>query len=124
MKTFLCTCFLFSFLFVFSQTRTSPPVVTSPQTFGYVDGTRIDSLNAEYATFEWGAERLFFDYGQSQTRKKTTVTDENGDPLMFARHSKAFTLNFLYFNKWQLNKAYYNLSEKNEVFIMKKLHDH
>lgn len=123
MKKLLFFCFLCQSLTAFSQMKPVQPAVTDPQTFGYVDGIRIDNLIAEYATFEWGAERLFIDYGQSGTRKKTTVTDKNGEPLMFARHSISFTLNFLYFNGWELNQAYYNQFDKTDVLIMKKRHN-
>ena len=123
MKKFLFSCFLFQSVLVFSQIKPVQPAITDPQTFGYVDGIRIDSINVEYAQFEWGAQRLFFDYGQSSTRKNTTVTDEKGDPLKFASHSVSFTLNFLYFNEWQFSQAYYSRNDKTDLFIMKKRHD-
>lgn len=123
MKKLLFFCFLCQSVFAFSQIKPTQTAVTDPQTFGYVDGIRIDSLNAEYAQFEWGAQRLFFDYGQSSTRKKTTVTDEKGEPLKFASHSVSFTLNFLYFNGWQFTQAYYSHYDKTDLFIMKKRHN-
>ena len=123
MKKILCFCLFCHSLLSFSQTNSASPAITDPQTFGYVDGIRIDSIGAEYATFEWGAERLFFDYGQSGTRKKTTVTDKKGAPLMFAKHSISFTLNFLYFNGWELNQVYYNQTDKTDMLIMKKRHE-
>lgn len=95
-----------------------PPVAINPQTFGCVDGVRIDSLKAEYATFQWGAEKLFFHYGQSETRKKTIVTNEKGEVLVFPRQSISFALNFLYFNGWELKQA-----SNMDVFILKKRHD-
>lgn len=116
-------CFLCQSALAFSQIKPVQTAVSDVQTSGYVDGIRIDNLIAEYATFEWGAERLFFDYGQQGTRKKTTVTDKKGEPLMFARHSLAFTLNFLYFNGWELKQAYYNETEKTDILIMKKRHE-
>ncbi len=123
MKKILFFYFLCFALTGFSQIKPAQTAVTDAQTSGYVDGIRIDNLIAEYATFEWGAERLFFDYGQSGTRKKTTVTDKKGEPLMFARHSLSFTLNFLYFNGWELKQAYYNEADKTDMLIMKKRHE-
>lgn len=123
MKKLLFFSFLWQFQPAFSQIASAPPVVVNPQTFGYADGVRLDSLSAEYATFEWGAERLFFDYGQSQTRKKRTVTDEKGEPLLFVRQTISFALNFLYFNGWQLTQAYYSQYDKTDIFILKKRHD-
>ncbi|MEO9070447.1 MAG: hypothetical protein ABI261_05400 [Ginsengibacter sp.] len=121
MKKLLFFCFLFQSLLVFSQTKPAQPVVTDADTFGYVDGIRMDSINAEYAQFEWGAQRLFFNYGQMPTRKNTTVTDEKGDPLKFSSHSISFTLNFLYFNGWEFTQAYY--SNKTDIVVLKKRHD-
>ena len=106
-------------MLVFSQSNTSHPAVTNSQTFGYVDGIRMDSINAEYAVFDWSTRRSFFDYGQSITRKKTRVTDEKGEPLMFATQSYSFILNFLYFNGWQFSQVGFGADR----FIVKKRHD-
>ena len=122
MKNILILYFLWQSVPAFSQLSPTPPAVTNAQTYGYVDGIRIDSLNAEYATFEWGAERLFFNYGQSASRKRTTVTNEKGEPMAFPRQSISFTLNFLYFNGWELTQAYFNQSDKMDIFILRKRH--
>ena len=122
MKKLLIFCFLWQSLPAFSQLETAPDAVTNFQTYGYVDGVRIDSLNAEYATFEWGFDKLFFSYGQSETRKKKTVTNEKGEPLIFPRQSLSFSLNFLYFNGWELAQAYFNQSYKTDILILKKRH--
>ena len=119
MKIILIFCFLWQSLPAFSQQNATSAVVTNPKTFAFVDGQRLDSLDAEYATFEWGAERLFFNYGQSATRKKTTVTNEKGEPFMFARQTIPFTLNFLYFNGWEPSRIYFD----KQTFILKKRHD-
>jgi hypothetical protein len=87
-----------------------------------VDGVRLDSLNAEYATVEWGSSKLFFNHGQSTTRKKKTVTNEKGQPMMFAERSLSFSLNFLYFNGWELAQAYYDPSDKTDILILKRRH--
>ena len=123
MRKLLFFCLLLQLQPAFSQVKTPPPVVTSPQTFGYVDRIRLDSLNAEYAAFELGTEKLFFDYGQPQSRKKTTVTDEKGAPFLFVAQSIPFALNFLYFNGWELSQTYYNQYDKMGDFILKKRHD-
>ena len=119
MKKLLFFCFLCQPVLVFSQSNTSHSAVTNSQTFGYVDGIRMDSLNAEYAVFDWSTRRSFFDYGQSITRKKTRVTDEKGEPLMFATQSYSFILNFLYFNGWQFSQVGFGADR----FIVKKRHD-
>lgn len=116
MSKLLFFCFLWQFQPAFSQVKPPPPVVLNPQTFGYVNGTRLDSLNAEYATFELGTEKLFFDYGQPQTRKKTTVTDEKGAPFLFVTQSIPFALNFLYFNGWELTQVSYKAYGRMDIF--------
>jgi hypothetical protein len=122
MKKLLIFCFLWQSLPVFSQLETTTTAVTNFQTYGYVDGVRLDSLNAEYATIEWGFSKLFFNYGQSTTRKKKTVTNEKGQPMMFAEQSLSFSLNFLYFNGWELEQAYYDPSDKTDMLILKRRH--
>ena len=119
MKKFLCICLLFQSIQGSSQSNTGNVAVTNAQTFGYVDGIRMDSLNAEYALFDWGSRRSFFDYGQSVTKKMARVTDKKGERLMFAGQSVPFMLNFLYFNGWQLIQDDF----RNYQFIIKKRHD-
>lgn len=121
MKKLLFFCFLCLPALLFSQSNTSHPAVTNSQTYGYIDGTRMDSLNAEYAVFDLGTRRSFFDFGQSVTREKTRVTDEKGEPLMFATDSFSFVLNFLYFNGWQFSQADFRGAKYK--FIVKKRHD-
>lgn len=122
MKKLLLFCLLWQSLPAFSQTKTAPAAITNFQTYGYVDDVRLDSLNAEYATIEWGFSRLYFSYGQSESRRKKTVTDKKGEPMMFAEQSLSFSLNFLYFNGWELAQAYYDRSEKTDILILKKSH--
>jgi len=107
MKIFIFFCFIFQSLFAFSQSQErSALAVINPKTHGYVNGIRLDSIDA--------------DYGQLGGRKKLTVTDNNGSALIFARTSLTFLLNFFYFNGWELAHSYHDYSEKSEVFIFKK----
>ena len=122
MKKLIVIFILCQYTSVFAQTNSGQLSITDPQTYGYVNGIRLDSLNAEYAQFEWGFQKLFVDYGQEESRKKTTVTDVKGNPLLFARQSVSFTLNFLYFNGWQFSQAYYSHSDKTDMVILKKRH--
>jgi len=122
MKKLVFIFILFQYSSVFSQTNSGQLSITDPQTYGYVNGIRLDSLNAEYAQFEWGFQRLFLDYGQEESRKKKTVTDAKGNPLFFARQSVSFTLNFLYFNGWQFSQAYYSHGDKTDMVILKRRH--
>jgi hypothetical protein len=121
MKRFLCICFILPSLFAFSQTqdRNTLAVIT-PKTFGYVNGMRLDSIDAAYGQIETRWETIAFDYGQLGGRKKMTVTDDKGAALTFARTSLTFLLNFFYFNGWELSQSYHDSSEKSEVFILKK----
>ena len=120
MKKLVLIFILLRYAPVFPQTNSAQPSITDPQSYGYVNGIRLDSLNAEYAQFEWGVHRLFLDYGQEESRKKTMVTDVKGNPLLFARQSVSFGLNFLYFNGWQFVQAYYNQGDKTDMVILKR----
>ena len=121
MKRFLFFCFILPSLSAFSQTpdRNTLAVIT-PKTFGYVNGVRLDSIEAEYGQIETRWETIAFNYGQLGGRKKMTVTDDKGSALTFARTSLTFLLNFFYFNGWELSQSYYDSTEKSEVFILKK----
>ena len=41
---------------------------------------------------------------------------------MFAEQSLSFSLNFLYFNGWELEQAYYDPSDKTDMLILKRRH--
>ena len=119
MKKILFIFFLFQTVSGFSQSQTpSSPAVISSKTLGYVNGIRLDSVDAEYGQFRWGFETLFFEFGQLGGRKKTMVTNSNGTPLTFSNQNTPFILNFFYFNGWQLAQPYYD--EKTVYFILKK----
>jgi hypothetical protein len=121
MKIFIFFCFIFQSLFAFSQSQErSALAVINPKTYGYVNGIRLDSIDAQYGQIETRWETIAFDYGQLGGRKKLTVTDNNGSALIFARTSLTFLLNFFYFNGWELAHSYHDYSEKSEVFIFKK----
>ena len=118
MKRFLSFCFLLPSLFAFSQSqqKTTLAVIT-PKTFGYVNGIRLDSIDAEYGQIETRWETIAFDYGQLGGKKKMTVTDDKGAALTFARTSLTFLLNFFYFNGWELLQSYHDSTEKSEVLF-------
>lgn len=121
MRKLLFLGFVFQSLFAFSQTaERSQLAVINPKTYGYVNGMRLDSIDAQYGQIETRLETIAFDYGQLGGRKKMTVTDAKGDALIFTRTSMPFLLNFFYFNGWQLADTYHDSSEKFEVFILKK----
>ena len=121
MKKLLFTCFIFQSLFAFSQSRErSPLAVINPRTYGYVSGIRLDSIDAQYGQLETRWESIAFDFGQLGGRKKMTVTDNKGAPLIFARTNTTSLLNFFYFNGWELAQSYHDQSEKSEIFILKK----
>jgi hypothetical protein len=121
MRKLLFLGFVFQSLFAFSQTQDKNTLaVITPNTFGYVNGIRLDSVDAEYGQIETRWETIAFDYGQMGGRKKMTVTDDKGAALTFARTSLTFLLNFFYFNGWELSQSYHDSSEKSEVFILKK----
>ncbi len=121
MKRFLLICFILPSIFAFSQTKDRNTLaVITPKTFGYVNGIRLDSIDAAYGQIETRWETIAFDYGQLGGRNKMTVADDKGAALTFARTSLTFLLNFFYFNGWELSQSYHDSSGKSEVFILKK----
>ena len=106
-----------------SQVATAPsPVITGFKTYGYINGVRLDSVDAQYATIGWrGGSQATFDFGHFRDGKKElTVTDSKRMPLEFANTSIAFALNFFYFNGWQLAFTHYTHVEKENTLILQK----
>ena len=97
-------------------------VVTDPKTYGYVNGIRLDSLEAVYGEFsKYRGEGLYFDYGQKRDKRKDmVVTDKNGKPLVFVPYTTAIFLNFFYFNGWRLDTALSVSDGSVSSFIMMK----
>jgi PhnB protein len=103
MKKFILFYLLLISLSASSQNDSKFSVVHHFKTYGYVNGKRLDSLDAMFGEFRY---RLFggvtFDYGQNaQTKKQSTITDSTGTPLLFDESTMPFLLNFFYFNGWQ-----------------------
>ena len=123
MKTILLAYFFLLPFFASSQSTTGSPLATvSPKTFGYIDGKRLDSIDAEYAQFDLGISSVSFDYGQTWDRRKDLyVKDKSGNDLFFANDGNlAFALNFFYFNGWQLDHI--NKNEKTRyIYILKRI---
>jgi hypothetical protein len=97
------------------------PTATNFRTYGYIDGKRLDSVDAVYAEFNWRAQdRVTFDYGQQLSRvKQYVITDAKGVPMIFPTHSYAFLLNFFHYNGWEFVQAYGD--SLGRVYILKKL---
>lgn len=98
------------------------PTVMDANTYGYVNGIRLDSINATYARYGRGAGNgLFFDYGQiTNKRKELNITDKNGKPLVFVAETDMARLNFFWFNGWQLHEALTDNSGSAVSYILKK----
>ena len=81
--------------------------VTQPMTNAYINGTRIDLLDAVYARFISRANgEVIFDYGQSTTKFRNDIlTDKKGLPLVFLNTRIPFLLNFFHNNHWDLAVA-------------------
>ena len=103
-----------------SQNTESQLAVRSFKTYGFVDGMRLDSIDAKYAEFEWRSNLLIFNTGLYGNRKRITVTDKNGTPLLFTDPRTSLALNFFYFNGWELDRVYPNELSKASQFILKK----
>lgn len=125
MKKNLLIFLLFLSAKVFSQNAVENPAVavTSYKTFGYADGKRLDSIDAQYAEFSWHgfSQTIGFNYGQSKDiRRGITITDSIGNPLEFETNSLTFRLNFFYFNGWKLTATYRNDSGLPDEIILEK----
>lgn len=125
MKAILLTLILFSSR-AFAQQMDDMPsssAANGPQIYGYVDGIRLDSIDAVYAEFtRHNVNGLHFDYGQRWVKRKDfIVTDSEGRRLVFNRATTPLFLNFFHFNGWQLDKAVANRDGKAGTFILKKI---
>ena len=123
MKTLLsCYFFLLPFLGSSQSVIASPLATVSTKTYGYIDGKRLDSIDAEYAQFDLGISSVSFDYGQTWTRREDLyLKDNSGNDLFFANDGNlAFALNFFYYNGWQLDHI--NNSDKSRhMYILKRI---
>ncbi len=101
MKYFILAFLLFQSVLAFSQNDPNIQKVTGSNTYGYIGGIRLDSVQAEYAQFYWRLEKeIAFEYGQKWERnKELAITDINGKILQFERANTPIALNFFYFNK-------------------------
>ncbi len=120
MKKIILILFCLQAVFAFSQNYDNPqPTITGYNIYGYVNGIRLDSLPAIYATFGWRGDSYTFDYGQVWTKRKgMMITDDKGSPLIVGNYNLPFAFNFFYYNGWELDKAY-SVSNESD-FILKK----
>lgn len=102
MKKLLLITLILQTSFAFSQAAETDAVyLKTYKTYGYVNGVRLDSIDAAYAQFGKKMESVFFDYGQDGKRKDMVITDKNGLPLIFPRYDYyIFKINFFYYNGW------------------------
>lgn len=130
MKSTLPALLLLLSLKAFAQTgQTSPSlpvarqVVSTAKTFGYVNGIRLDSIDARYAEFSKRSfsNSLNFDFGQSGDRKKMVITDNEGKILSFDNITISMLLNFFDFNSWELIHIIYSKATGvGSTFILKR----
>jgi len=104
MKKLLLIAFILQSSFAFSQaTGTEDVYLKTYKTYGYINGVRLDSVDAAYAQFGKKMESEFFDYGQDGKRKNMVITDKNGSPLIFPRFDYfIFKINFFSYNGWDV----------------------
>ena len=104
MKKLLLIAFLFQASLAFSQAAGTEAIYLKTfKTHGYIDGIRLDSIDAGYAKFGKRMEQVFFDYGQNKKIKDMVITDKKGLPLIFPGFDYyLFKINFFYYNGWEL----------------------
>ena len=106
--------------------------------FGYLNGIRLDSINAHYAVAYFKPEiskqsvdyensntyisppKLCFTFQMEDNKKNVFIKDSKGNTVSF-RGNMAATLNFLYFNGWDLaNIVYEDSSMHSYYFLLKR----
>ena len=107
MKKLLLIAFLFQASFAFSQEANQQAIYLKTfKVHGYVDGIRLDSIDAGYAKMGRTGQSVFFEYGQNEKRKDMIITDKEGLPLIFPGFSYyLFKLNFFHYNGWDVVPA-------------------
>jgi hypothetical protein len=116
MKKLLLIAFLFQASFVFSQATGEATILKTYKVHGYIDGVRLDSIDAGYAKFGTRMEWEFFDYGQNKKVKDRLITDKKGVPLIFPNYDYyIFKINFFHYNGWDVvPDSLINLLKKRE----------
>ncbi|MCA6439199.1 MAG: hypothetical protein ACRC0I_12500 [Sediminibacterium sp.] len=79
-------------------------------TYGYYDGVRLDSLDTKFAVLETSSakadlqiRRYIIDFGVQASIRRNTITDKNGNPLVF--ESRSAMLNFFEYNGWYFKQV-------------------
>jgi hypothetical protein len=130
MKNFTLLFLVFSFASAFGQetsvslyTDTSGmlPAVFNYNTHGYINGIRLDSVNAQYAEFDWkGTDGVSFYYGQNYSKRKELFVKNNRNvPFIFPNRDRPFLLNFFYYNGWELANT--TNPQIDGTFLLKKV---
>ena len=104
MKKLLLIGLILQSSLAFSQAAgTEATYLKTYKTYGYINGIRLDSIDAGYAKFGRKSESVYFDYGQNVKAKDMVITDEKGLPLIFPNFNYyIFKINFFYFNGWEV----------------------
>lgn len=109
MKTLLLLLFFIPSL-AFCQKDREESIAPSANQYGYVNGLRLDSINATYAQVDIAPntrilagnfiKKFIFDYGQRwKEEKEARITDKDGKTFQFLNTAEA--LNFFEFNGWK-----------------------
>jgi len=123
MKKWLLLIFLSLSITAFSQTASiSQPVVLNFKTYGYIDGKRLDSIDAQYAEVALtSGDEVSFNYGQKEGKRKDLfIADSKGTPFWFYSRERAFLLNFLYYNGWRLAKSNNSAESYGKILLEKR----
>ena len=128
MKKLVLIHFILLPVYGFSQHNSKPytpiniesqPVAVNFKTGGYIGGIRPNSMDARFAEFNTGIDKVSCDYGQSrEKRKQLDITDNMAKPLLFPITNMAFMPNFFYLNGWQPAQTYVNQGQS--LYMLKK----
>src|SRR4051794_2061967 len=103
-KILLASCLLISMnLMAQNEFYDVPPKETfnafSFKTRGYINGNRLDSIDARFAVVQLWRGGICFDYGQNWKKfKELSITNNVGQVLEFETNTFAAALNFLFYN--------------------------
>ena len=71
------------------------------QQYGYLLGTRLDSLPSKYMQVTIRSNGLFVNYGQAARMHEQRVNDEEGNRLDFRTDNYGVIMNFFDYNGWE-----------------------
>ena len=93
------------------------------ETYGYVDGVRLDSLPSRYIHVSVFGGTIHVDYGQHASLREQRVNDKEGKKITFDRfatYGLGALLNFFDYNGWEYKDNLVEPRSSNKFFVFNK----